>query len=507
MPDYVLVADCGSTNITVTAVDEAGNLAASASRPNGPVPQEGGEGWLAWDVERLWGAVRDCCGRVVEQVGADAVKAVAVATWGADGTAVAADGTVTYPPIAWECQRTEATARRLGERIGARRLFSITGYPVIRFNTLFVIGWLRENAPEALDGAEKWLLMPGLLTLRLTGRMTMDVTSASTMMLLDLEKGTWSKELLDAVGADESFFPEIAYPGDVLGEVTAEAAAQTGLREGTPVVAAGHDTQFAPIGSGATPQEAVLSTGTWEIAMLRTPEPATGDFAFGHGVLTEVDAVRGLYDPQFLMMGSGCLEWLRERFYGGIEDRAAAYATMIGEARGVKPGAGGVMMAPSFVPAAGPASRYNTGGTILGLQVSTTRAHVYRAALEGLSFQLREALRILGQATGRRPERLRVVGGGSRNELWNRIRADVCRIPVVVTERKEATVVGAAIAGWVGAGRFDSIEQGERELPTESHVVEPGPDAERYEEMFERYRLIAPSLKDFYSPNVPGGLG
>jgi L-fuculokinase len=107
-------------------------------------------------------------------------------------------------------------------------------------------------------------------------------------------------------------------------------------------------------------------------------------------------------------------------------------------------------------------------------------------------------LRILCRATGFEPERLRVVGGGSRNELWNRLRADVSRLPVVVIEDVEATTVGAAVAAWVGLGRFESLEEGERHLSIESHVIEPSEDTPAYEQLYHRYRRIGPSLADFY---------
>ncbi len=499
MKEVVLVADCGATNINVAALTESGELICAASRPNAPVPQPGGrEDWLVWDPEGLWRRVCAGCREVVGQVSAGAVQAVAVTTWGADGAPVRADGSLTYPPIAWQCPRTTEVARGLSERIGPRRLFSITGYQVIRFNTLFKLAWLRQNHPEALDGADRWLMMPGLLSFLLTGNRSLDITSASTMMMLDLAERTWSEELLGAVGVTESFFPPLVYPGEKIGELTAEAARETGLREGTPVAAAGHDTQFAAVGSGAMPREAVLSTGTWEIAMLRAPAPVDGDRAFEGGVLTEADAARGLYNPQLLMMGSGALEWVRENFYPGLEDRQEAYRTMIGEARRVQPGAGGLMMAPSLVSDTGPSRRYGTEGTLLGLGLNTGRANVYRAALEGLCFQLRDALEILIEAIEFRPERLRVVGGGSRNPLWNQLRADVCGLPLAVSGRAEATAVGAAVAAWTGAGRFDSIRDGEKQLPAEAELVEPSEAADQYEKLYEHYRLVGPALADFY---------
>ena len=498
--ELVVVMDCGSTNITVTAVDQKGGLVASVSQPNSPVAQKGGrQGWLVWDMEKLWETVCACCRQVCGEVGAQNIAAVTATTWGADGAPVASDGTLTYAPICWECPRTERTSRELSEKMGARRLFDITGYQVISFNTLFKLIWLRQNAPEALDEADKWMMMPGLLSFKLCGHMSIDATSASTMMALDLDECAWSDQLLAEAGLDRAFFPRFVYPGGVIGNLTEEASVQSGLKVGIPVVAAGHDTQFAPIGSGASEDEAILSTGTWEILMARTPTFAPNDVGFSEGLLIELDAVRGLYDPQLLMMGSAVLEWVRENLYSEIEDRQKAYTTMIEGAGRLDPGAGGAMMVPSFVPDTGPTKKFNTMGTLVGLGLNTSRSHVYRAALEGLCFQLKDALRILKAATGFAPKGIRVVGGGSRNELWNRLRADVCNLPVTITAHKEATVVGAAIAAWMGAGRFASLQEGQQELKTKTAVIEPSENAAAYAELFERYLTLPPALEGYYS--------
>ena len=495
----VLVLDCGSTNITAIAVDEDGRLLASHGEPNDPVQHQGcPQGWRVWDMDELWGKVSGLARRVCTDVGAETVKAVTITTWGADGAPVKPDGSPAYPPIAWSCARTEPLAQAVTPE-QARRFYDVTGYQVISFNTYFKIAWLRENAPEALAAGNRWMMMPGLLSQKFCGEVSLDATSAGTMMALDMKAAQWSKELLDELGLDESLFPPIIYPGHVIGQVTAEAAAQSGVPAGTPVVAAGHDTQFAPIGSGAGPDEAVLSSGTWEILMLRTPSFEPTAEGFEEGLITEMDAVQGLYNPQLLMMGSGVLEWVRENMYGDVPERKDAYGVMIGEARQLEPGAGGVMMTPSFKSDTGPTKKYNTQGTIVGLDLDSTRAHVYRAALEGLSFQMKDALRVLTTATGFEPKGVRVVGGGSRNELWNQIRADVLNMPVAVTGHKEATVLGAAIAAWVGAGRFKDLQEGQKALATESVCVEPSADAAAYAELAERYGQLPPALKGFYS--------
>jgi len=497
--EVVAVVDCGSTNITASAVDARGEILASESAPNSPVSQpDGPDGALVWDAGELRRKVLSCLAGVVEAVGAGSVRAITAVTWGADGAPVDSSGSLTYPPISWQCPRTGEISGEISSRLGARRLFEVTGYQVMSINTLFKLAWLRRNAPAALDSADKWLMMPGLVTLWLSGEQTLDRTSASTMMALDLSQESWPPELLAEAGLTEDFFPPLVSPGEVVGEVAGGAAEATGLPAGTPVVAGGHDTQFALLGSGAGPDEAVLSTGTWEVLMARTPDFRPSEAAFEEGLIWELDAEPGLFDPQLLMMGSGVLEWVRENMYPEVADRTEAYSRMIDHARAAGPGAGGVTFVPSFVPDAAPTGRYGTQGTILGLGLETGRGHVYRAALEGLSFQLRRALEVLEMTIGLSPAGVRVVGGGARNELWNQLRADVTGLPIAVPARPEATTLGAAAAAWVGAGKFASLEEGRRALAPEARTVEPSGERQHYTRLYENYASLPAALEDFY---------
>ncbi|MFQ6133553.1 MAG: FGGY family carbohydrate kinase [Armatimonadota bacterium] len=502
MPNIAIVLDCGATNATVVAIDADGNVLASASRPQAPVPQPGGpEGMLIWDLDEIWGKLAEGCLEVIANwsVPPDDIKGVTVTTFGADGAPVKRDGSLTYPIISWQCERCQPQLKALEEQMDPYDIFAETGYLLIPFNTLLRFMWLRQNAPEALEEADTWLMTPGLLSQRLCGEPSLDPTIGGTMMAMNMAQREWSEKMLSVADLEPDFFPPWVEPGNVIGHVTEAAARETGLPVGTPVVAAGHDTQFAAVGSGARPGEAILSSGTWEILMLRHQSYEPSRFAFEEGVLVECDAERGLWNPQLLMMASGVLEWIGRHFYADVERGQEAYERMIEEASKVAPGSDGVTILPSFVPETGPTKKHNTHGTILGLGITTSRAEVYRAALEGLCFQLRHALEILSQATGFQAQGVRVVGGGSRNDLWNKIRADATDLPVTTIAQRDATVLGAAMFALIGAGTFASVAEAQRAMTSGESVVEPSEDAaEAYADLYQRYRLAAPALEGFY---------
>jgi len=497
--DAIIVLDCGATTLRAIAVGCDGRLLAQSSSTNETVDQPGAPGLRIWPFERIWEKLCDVTRQVVAKIKASELAGVIVATWGADGAPVDRDGALAYPVISWQCNRTAELARRICELLSPWTIFRISGYQVMSINTLLKLMWLRENCPEAIKPGNRWLMMPGLVSLKLGAEQHIDPTSASTMMAMDLSKRDWSSKLLGLAGLDPSFFPEWREPGSVVGNVTKEAERATGIPSGTPILAGGHDTQFALIGSGAMAEEAILSSGTWEILAFRADSFRPTREGFRGGVIFEADAARGLWDPQILMMGSGVLEWIRSRFFSDVAQ--TDYDALERAGREVPPGSRGVTVIPSFVSDSGPMRQFGTKGTILGLGLNTGRAEVYRAALEGLSFQLRQALEILSASTGIRPKGLRVVGGGSKNELWNQIRADVTGLPVSVTSQRQATVLGAAMVGFAGLGRFDSPESAMRSIEMEITTVRPGDASRQYVLAYQKYVRLGPRLKGFYLPS------
>lgn len=489
----VAVLDCGSTNVRAVAVDPQGNFKAVSSTPNAPSPQPGAENWLIWDMEDLWGRVCRVLRQISSEVGG--VEALVVTTWGADGAPVKRDGSLTYPAICWQCPRTVEVAERLPKLMDPWEIYRITGYQIISFNTLLRLMWLRENEPSALDDAYTWLMMPGLIVHRLTGVFHIDPTSASTTMAMDLAKRDWSSDMLKLARLEPGFFPDWFEPGEVVGYVSDKASRETGLAKGTPVVVGGHDTQFAILGAGVKADEAILSSGTWEILAVRSRCFKPSREGFEWGVITEADVQPGLWNPQLLMIASAVLEWIRHMFYPDV--KPGDYETIIREAMDVKPGSEGLLFIPSFVRDSGPTRRFKTGGTILGLNLRTTRGQVYRAALEGLSYQLRLAVEILRRSTDFEIRSIRVVGGGSKNWLWNRIRADVVGLPVSVNVVKEATVLGAALTAFKSIGVYSSFEEASTSVKL-AERYEPGEQRALYDRLYRLYLESIRSLERYY---------
>jgi len=498
--ELVMVLDCGATNVRAVAVDKEGKIIGEKSFPHGPIPQPGGkEDWLIWDIEDIWKKICQASRKVCSQVGRENISAVTVVTFGADGAPVDKEGNLLYPVISWECPRGRELVDELRQIISPWEIYQTTGYQFIPFNTIFRILWLKKNKPEVLEKAYKWLMLPGIINHRLSGEFAINPTSASTTMAMDLKKRDWWGRMLQIGGVDFSLFPPWREPGEVIGKVTYKASEETGIPQGTPVVMAGHDTQFAAIGAGCFFREAILSSGTWEILMLRLPQFEPTREGFEGGLIVESDALPGFWDPQILMIASGVVEWVRKHFYAGLFHKEDIYEIMISEGEKILPGESKVKLIPEFSPGTGPARKFNLKGTLLGLTLATQRGQVYRAALEGLSFQLRQALELLESVTGFHPEDIRIVGGGAKNRLWNQIRAEVTGLPLITLRQKEAAAIGAAIMGFLGTGTFSSVEEGQRAVNFAEERFEPTQDQKIYEQLYQEYIESLSSLKEVYS--------
>lgn len=498
--DVVIVLDCGATKLSATVINDNGEMLKTASCQNGPLPQPGGEAsWRIWDIDNICHKLFDLCRQVSGSVNRDRIKAVTVCTFGIDGAPVRKDGKLTYPVISWYDARTRPLVNEIKEAMDPWDIFAETGYQLFAFNTLLRLIWLRRFAAKTLDSAKYWLMMPGLITFRLCGEFSMEPTDAGTMMAMKQNKRDWSEKMLELSDLDSSFFPEWSEPGEVIGYVHSKASKHTGLPTGTPVIASGHDTQFAAIGSGASSDEAILSSGTWEILMLRDNKFKPSRFGFREGTVIENDAIPGFWNPQMLMMGSGVIEWLRRHFYGEIPELGKAYSRMMADGKKTKLGAGGLIVLPCFVAGTGPTKRYNTSGTILGLTINTERCQIYRAVLEGLSFQLKHALNILTRATGSKVRGIRVVGGGSKNRLWNQIRADVTGLPITTIAQKDATSLGAALFAFVGAGTYSNVDEARANVAFKRLVLQPTERTADYEDLFVKYMEVPRRLSKFYN--------
>lgn len=486
MKKVILVLDCGATNLRAIAVDEKGLIIAAHSMPNRTVNDPLYSGGLIWDTEEIWSKFVNCTHAILRELKEVEIAAITVTTFGVDGAAMNNDGSLCYPVISWQCSRTVPIMETIGKYIDPKRLYDITGLQSYHFNTINKLIWLTENRPEVIKNMDSYLFMPSIFLYKLTGEFVSDTTMAGTSMLTDLKSRSFSEEIFSALGLKSSLFAPITEPGTIIGSVTNKAAEELGVKIGIPVVAAGHDTQFAVFGSGAGINEPVLSSGTWEILMARANSNTICLPEKNEGVTIELDAEKGLIDLGVQWVASGVLEWVSKMFFADLANQTDRYDIMIEQASQIEAGCKGVTVIPELFQG----GFVNSKGSVTGLQNESTRAHVYRATLEALSFYTKQGLMKLEKAGNFKAQSVICVGGGSKNRLWNQIRADVLGIPLKISDRKETTVLGAALFAMPAAGLYSSVQEASENVLCNNTIYNPCSDAAAYEQIYKNYQTV-----------------
>ena len=466
---YVLCLDCGATNVRSILVTEKGELVAKASRPNSTDTGSENAQYHVWNADRILKQLAECTHEILPKVDAAQIKGVTITTFGVDGALVNAQGELLYPVISWKCPRTAEVMKNISKYLPQSKLNEISGVGEFAFNTIYKLIWLKENRPELLEQAHAWLFISNILAHRLTGVMATDRTMAGTSQMTDLATGDWSEEILGTLGIRKDLFPPMVNAGDVIGHLTPAACELLGVPNAVPVVSTGHDTQFALFGSGVKENQPFLSSGTWEILMLRTAQAKLDAEDYAAGATVEFDSKQGLLNPGLQWIASGIIEWVKATCYNGEN-----YDTMDAEAAAISPGCDGVKLIPNFLPSDA------TPGSVEGLILGRTRGHIYRAAMEALTYRLKSRLEKLEKVGGFKATELLLVGGGARNKIWTQMRADILGLPIWVSTVSESTVLGAAMYALAGAGIYESPEAARDAIGISYETTLPGEQQAAY---------------------------
>jgi L-fuculokinase len=284
--DTVIVFDCGATNVRVIAINSKGVILAIESFPNNTRPDPSYPSYRIWDIKEIWDNMCLASQKVIRQINVNRIAGVTVTTFGVDGTLFDKSGKMLYPVISWQCERTNPIMANIDRYLSINELYGESGVLPFSFNTINKLIWLIEQKPEIVEKSSSFLFMPSIFSFLLTGEMINDTTMAGTSMLTNLQTRCFSENIISKIKFP---FEKILSPveaGTVTGKINSKASAQTALPAGIPVVATGHDTQFAIFGSGAEKNQPVLSSGTWEILMVRSEAFRSGKEQLDLGITT-----------------------------------------------------------------------------------------------------------------------------------------------------------------------------------------------------------------------------
>jgi len=471
MPEETCVIglDLGTTNSKAVALDAGGKQLASASSDyhlhsphSGWAEQPAGEVW-----QGVQAALKALAGKLPK-----GVQVSGLSLSGAMHSSLPVDGRgePLAPALTWADQRAAPQAEALRKRCDASALYQRTGCPLVSIYHPAKLRWWQDQ-PEIARKVQYYTLIKDWILYRLTGAWATDYSITSATGLLDIRRLEWDAEALDLAGVKAAQLPALVSPRKRVGGLLPQVAQACGLPPGLPVIAGAGDGGLANLGSGAAaPGQSVITVGTSGAVRrvvdrpLLDPQQRTWCYLLSEQRWFAGGAINN---------GGLALQWVRERFYSELPGEDG-YTRLFADAASVPAGAGGVLLVPYFSGERSPHWDAQARALVVGLGLEHGRAHIARAALEGVAFCLADVWDALEGEN--RPEvespLVHLTGGITRSPLWVQILADVLGVRLAPVEAADASVVGAAMLGQWALGQANSLEELAQRVPP-GPLVEP----------------------------------
>ncbi len=485
---YTIGIDLGTSTMKLLLVEETGEILNSAVEEYPllfPHP-----GWSEQEPKEWWGALLS--GVTDLLTGFDAKKVAGIGVGGQMHGLVTLDAhdNVIRPAILWNDGRTAEETEWLNTEIGKERLSAYTGNIAFAGFTAPKLLWMQKHEPERFARIDKIMLPKDYLNYRLTGVHACDYSDASGMLLLDVQHRCWSKEMLAICGVKETQLPKLFESYEVIGTILPEVAKTLGLPETVKVVAGAGDNAAAAVGTGTVGNGACnISLGTSGTIFISSEafgvDPMNGLHAFAHA------------DGTWHLMGcmlsaASCNKWFCEE----ILKTTDFPAEQVGMERNL--GENRVFFLPYLMGERSPINDTDARGAFIGLSLDTTRRDTVQAVLEGVAFAIRDSFEV-AKAIGVEIPRSKLCGGGAKSPVWRKILCNVLNIPLDLPQTEQGPGMGGAMLAMVGAGRYPDVVTCAKALVHVKETLLPDPAlAAKYEENYQIFRKIYPSLKAFY---------
>lgn len=445
---------------------------------------------LHWNILGLWAEILKGAAATTEHSGGD-LAGIGLDTWGVDFALLDAQDRLIGNPYHYRDSRTDGMMNVAFGRVSRTEIFRQTGIQFMQINSLYQLLSMRESGSPALESARTLLMIPDLLNFWLCGVKTCEFSNATTTQCYDPQQRDWARPLLGELGLPDEIFPEITYPGTVLGNVTAAFSEATGVGSLPVIAPACHDTGSAVAAVPArTGKHAWISSGTWSIVGVNVPEPMVDARALEYN-LTNEGGVAGDFRLSKNVMGLWLVQECRRTW--AAEGQSFSYAELAQMAAAavplqaiIDPDAGDFLK-PGDMPA-----RVRAYCARTGQAVPQDTGALMRCVLDSIVLKYRLVLEHLEDVVGHRFEVIHIVGGGTQNELLSQLTADYLERPVV-TGPVEATAVGNLLAQAVALGLLANWDEA-REVVINSFPVktfEPRPTHADWASAYDRLAGLA----------------
>lgn len=443
-------------------------------------------GTVYWDVLRLFYEIKQ---GIIKAKIAGGFDSIGIDTWGVDFGLIDSEGKLMENPVHYRDARTVGLVDEAFKTMPKEKLYGITGIQFMELNTLFQLISLKKYRPWMLERADKMLFMPDLFGYMLTGKMCAEYSIASTSQLIDLDKRTWSKEILDAFGIKESVFAPLVQPGTVLGELSKEICEECGVDPVPVISVCGHDTQSAitsvPCEDG---DFAFLSSGTWSLFGTELDKPIVNETSMNINITNE-----GGFDGSTGFLKNIIGLWLiqESRHQWKREGKEYSYADLEKLALAAEPFKCFIDPdAPKFVPHGNIPERVREFCRKTGQYVPETVGEIMRCIYESLAMKYRLTFEKLRECTERDYPVIHVIGGGTKDGLLCQMTANSCD-RTVKAGPIEATVMGNVAVQLMSNGSVENIGQARKIIAESSELKTFEPkDTDKWAEAYEDFLKV-----------------
>ncbi len=492
--NYLLGMDCGTTNIKAIILGEDGTVAAEASRPSrflnpGPNMQE-------QDANEWWSNTVDIFRSLCDQAGSDVVKrirGISISSHTVTMLPVDKEGNPLRTAMTYQDNRSAAELHYIVDAIGYDRFVQIVGgQPAVAFLPNKIL-WYKKNQPELFARTAYFMQASSYINYKLTGVMTTDIDQASRTQCLDIGTMQWSDEIGEVIGVDlKEMLPPLKLVDEIIGFVTDDAARETGLIAGIPVVAGCSDAMASMHATGMSRLgEAGESSGTTSLVFVGSDVKSAPDIP----VVTKPCAIDGMpwvFDAPIQTSGAA-LKWFIETM--AAEERAYAEAhgkniyTYLNElALESKPGSNGLFFYPYLLGERAPLWNEYARGMFIGMGMDMKRSDLVRSVFEGTAYALRHVMEMVKES-GAKAKILRICGGGAKSRTWCQIKASMLKMPVYILDERSGDVpVGDALIVGHKVGVFADLAKAAERIVKVDSIVQPMDEwVEAYDKLYPYY--------------------
>ncbi len=479
--------DIGTTACKLCVYDENGQHMNTFEQEYPPCPG------TRIDVNSLWAAACQCLRAAAQYTD---LAAIGITSFGETCVLLDEDGEPLMDALLYTDPAGEDEANELAQHFGSR-LNAVTGLTASGMYSLPKMMWMRRHAPELFQKAVYIPEIEDFVVYRLTGVKQTDYSLASRTMAFDVRKRCWDEEILAYAGISSALLSAPVPTGTAAGPLLPDIAKELGLPQHIQIVSISHDQVAAAVGAGALcPGQAVDGGGT-----VQCITPVYQGFPTGQGFAEgKFSVVPYLKDDQyvsyaFFFTGGALLKWYRDSLLQCNGEGGAFYARMNSA---LPEGPTGILTLPHFAGAGTPYMDPLATGAIMGLTPSATQAHIYKALMESVAYEMRLNIEKLGEA-GIPVTALRATGGASRSPEWLQIKADILGLPITALKNAQCGAVGSIMLAGCAIGAYGSLEEAAARFVEEGITYLPNPERHRqYTALFAKYSRAYAAVKEVF---------